>query len=61
MKKTKSAAAGKGDSAPKSVDEYIAGVPEPVRGTMKKMRAAIRSAVPSDATTRAPILYSAPL
>jgi uncharacterized protein YdhG (YjbR/CyaY superfamily) len=50
MKKTKSAAAAKGDSAPKSVDEYIARVPEPAQGTMKKMRAAIRSAVPSDAT-----------
>jgi uncharacterized protein YdhG (YjbR/CyaY superfamily) len=40
----------KGDSAPKSIDEYLAGVPEPARSTLNKMRAAIRSAVPSDAT-----------
>ena len=53
MKKAKSAnrgSAAKSDSAPKSVDGYIAGVPEPARGAMKKMRAAIRSAVPADAT-----------
>ena len=42
--------ATKGDSAPKSVDEYLAGVPEPACSTLSKMRAAIRSAVPSDAT-----------
>jgi uncharacterized protein YdhG (YjbR/CyaY superfamily) len=35
---------------PKSVDEYLAGVPEPARSTVKKMRAAIRSALPSDVT-----------
>jgi uncharacterized protein YdhG (YjbR/CyaY superfamily) len=53
MKKSKSAnrgSAAKGDSAPKSVDEYLAGVPEPARSTLIKMRAAIRSALPSDAT-----------
>ena len=53
MKKAKSAnlgSAAKGDSAPKSIDEYVAGIPEPARSTMIKMRAAIRSAVPSDAT-----------
>ncbi len=36
--------------APKNVDEYLAGVPEPARGTLNKMRAAIRSAVPPEAT-----------
>jgi uncharacterized protein YdhG (YjbR/CyaY superfamily) len=36
--------------APASVDEYLAGVPEPARGTLKKVRAAIRSAVPPEAT-----------
>jgi uncharacterized protein YdhG (YjbR/CyaY superfamily) len=37
-------------AAPKNVDEYLAGVPEPARGAMNKMRAAIRSAVPLEAT-----------
>jgi uncharacterized protein YdhG (YjbR/CyaY superfamily) len=40
----------KAKGAPKSVDEYIAGVPEPARSTLINMRAAIRSAVPSEAT-----------
>jgi uncharacterized protein YdhG (YjbR/CyaY superfamily) len=40
----------KAKDAPKSVDEYLAGVPEPARSTMKKLRAAIRSAVPPEAT-----------
>ena|SRR5664279_2065811 len=35
---------------PKSVDEYLAGIPEPARGTLKKVRAAIRSAAPPEAT-----------
>ncbi len=35
--------------APKSVDEYVAGVPEPARSALVKMRAAIRAAVPADA------------
>jgi uncharacterized protein YdhG (YjbR/CyaY superfamily) len=35
---------------PKNVDEYLARVPEPARATLQKMRAAIRSAVPSQAT-----------
>jgi uncharacterized protein YdhG (YjbR/CyaY superfamily) len=32
------------------VDEYLAGVPEPARSTLNKVRAAIRSAVPPEAT-----------
>jgi len=40
----------KGSVAPKDVDEYLAGVPEPARGTLNKVRAAIRSAAPPDAT-----------
>lgn len=32
---------------PKDVDEYLAGVPEPARSTLQKVRAAIRSVVPS--------------
>lgn len=35
---------------PKNVDEYLAGVPEPARSTLKKIRAMIRSAVPPEAT-----------
>ena len=52
MKKLKSGnrrSAAKGNGAPKNVDEYLAGVPEPARNTLKKMRAAIRSAVPPEA------------
>ncbi len=53
MKKVKSgnrSSAGKGIGAPKDVDEYLAGVPEPAQSTLKKIRAAIRSAVPPEAT-----------
>jgi uncharacterized protein YdhG (YjbR/CyaY superfamily) len=37
-------------AAPQSVDEYFARVAEPARSTLHKIRAAIRSAVPPDAT-----------
>ena len=53
MKKAKSgnrSSAAKGKGAPKNVDAYLAGVPEPARSTLTKMRAAIRSAVPPGAT-----------
>ena len=53
MKRVKSGSrrsAAKGHGTPKSVDEYLAGVPEPARGTLKKMRAIIRSAVPPEST-----------
>jgi uncharacterized protein YdhG (YjbR/CyaY superfamily) len=43
-------AASKGKAAPKNVDEYLARVPEPACGMLNKMRAAIRSAVPPEAT-----------
>lgn len=46
--KRKSGARGK--SAPKNIDEYLAGVPEPGRGTLKRLRAVIRSVVPAEAT-----------
>src|SRR5882724_6636906 len=39
----------KANSIPKNIDEYLAGVPEPARSTLRKMRAAIRSAVPPEA------------
>src|SRR5437763_16650091 len=35
---------------PKIIDEYLAGVPEPARSTLQKIRAAVRSAVPATAT-----------
>jgi uncharacterized protein YdhG (YjbR/CyaY superfamily) len=53
MKKAKSSkrtSAAKGRSAAKSVDEYFAGIPEPARSTLNKVRAAIRSAAPPEAT-----------
>jgi uncharacterized protein YdhG (YjbR/CyaY superfamily) len=40
----------KAGGAPKDTDEYLAAVPEPARSTLKKIRAAIRSAVPVEAT-----------
>jgi len=42
--------AAKGNVAPKDVDEYLAGVPEPARSTLNRVRATIRSAVPPEAT-----------
>jgi uncharacterized protein YdhG (YjbR/CyaY superfamily) len=53
MKKVKSGnrgSAAKGSGAPKSVDEYLADIPEPARTTLEKMRAVIRSAVPPEST-----------
>ena len=53
MKKVKSpkrTSPSKGSAAPQTVDQYIATVPEPARGMLDKMRAAIRSAVPPGAT-----------
>jgi|SRR5467141_1185950 len=53
MKKVKSGnrgSAAKGRGAPKNVDEYLAGVPQPARSTLKEIRAAIRSTVPPEAT-----------
>ena len=53
MKKARSGDRGsgaKGNLVPKNVDEYLAGVPEPARSTLNKLRAAIRSALPPEAT-----------
>jgi uncharacterized protein YdhG (YjbR/CyaY superfamily) len=41
--------AAKNNRATKGVDEYLASIPEPARGTLNKIRAAIRSAVPPEA------------
>jgi uncharacterized protein YdhG (YjbR/CyaY superfamily) len=35
---------------PKTVEEYLAGIPEPGRGTLNKVRAVIRSVVPAETT-----------
>ena|SRR5438876_9173360 len=53
MKKVKSVSrnsAAKNKGVPKDVDEYLAGVPEPARTTLNKIRAAIQTAVPPQAT-----------
>ena len=53
MKKAKvgiRTSAAKGKGAPTSIDEYLAGVPEPARTTLNKIRSAIRAAVPPEAT-----------
>jgi len=53
MKKAKSgsgSAAAKSHAAPTDIDRYLAGVPEPARGTLARVRAMIRSVVPAEAT-----------
>jgi uncharacterized protein YdhG (YjbR/CyaY superfamily) len=53
MKKAKSGgrnSAAQRKGTPKNVDEYLARVPEPAHGTLQKVRAVIRSAVPPEAT-----------
>ena len=47
--KRSSAAKPKPSAAPKKIDDYLAGVPEPARSTLQKVRAAIRSALPPGA------------
>lgn len=39
-----------GKAAPKTVEEYLAAVPEPARTTLIKVRATIRAAAPASAT-----------
>lgn len=53
MKAVKSrarSAAAKSHSGAQDVDKYLAGVPEPARSALKRVRATIRSVVPSDCT-----------
>jgi uncharacterized protein YdhG (YjbR/CyaY superfamily) len=53
MKKVKSGtrrSAAKGKATPKTIDEYLASVPEPARSTLNKVRAAVRSAAPPQST-----------
>ena len=52
MKKSNPGARGsvaKGKANPKEVDEYLAGVPEPARSTLQRLRAMIRAAAPREA------------
>ena len=46
----KSRPSAKPSAAPKNIDDYLVSVPEPARSTLQKVRAAIRSALPSTAT-----------
>ena len=53
MKRAKPAtrtSAARAADAPKNIDEYLAAVPEPARSTLNKVRAAIWSALPAEAT-----------
>jgi len=53
VKRTKSSnrnPATKSGGKPKSVDEYLAALSQPARSTLNKMRGAIRSVVPKEAT-----------
>jgi uncharacterized protein YdhG (YjbR/CyaY superfamily) len=50
VKSGKRSSAAKSNAVPKDVEEYVASVPEPVRSTFNKLRAAIRFAVPAEAT-----------
>ena len=40
----------KGKAVAKNVNEYLAGLPEPARSTLKRVRAVIRSMVPAETT-----------
>jgi uncharacterized protein YdhG (YjbR/CyaY superfamily) len=42
--------AAKRNAVPKNTDEYLARLPEPARSTLSKIRAAIRSVAPAEAT-----------
>jgi uncharacterized protein YdhG (YjbR/CyaY superfamily) len=44
------AATASGSEGARAVEDYLDRVPEPVRGTLERMRATIRSAAPADAT-----------
>jgi uncharacterized protein YdhG (YjbR/CyaY superfamily) len=53
MKKTKSANLGSGPklkNLSNSVDEYLAGIPDPARTALNRVRAVIRSVAPPEAT-----------
>ncbi len=45
-----SSSGAKGKGPPKDIDDYLARIPETARSTLNQIRAAIRSAVPPEAT-----------
>lgn len=47
---SKSSPAVKGGAKSKTVEEYLAAVPEPARSTLEKVRTVIRATVPPEAT-----------
>src|SRR5882672_8037806 len=49
-RKRRSAAKPKLAAAPKTIDAYLASIPEPARATLQKVRGTIRSALPPSAT-----------
>lgn len=49
----------KSGKVPKTVDEYLAGIPEPAYSTLKHMRTVIKSVVPKD--TEEVISYHIPM
>jgi len=49
-KRRNQSSAKRGKAAPKNFAEYVASVPNPARGPLLKMRGAIRSALPPDAS-----------
>jgi uncharacterized protein YdhG (YjbR/CyaY superfamily) len=55
----KKASSTKPQTTAQSVDEYLARVPQPARGTLNKVRAAVRSVVPDEATET--ISYGIPM
>jgi uncharacterized protein YdhG (YjbR/CyaY superfamily) len=55
----KKASSRKPQTTANSVDQYLARVPQPARGTLNKVRAAIRSVVPEEATET--ISYGIPM
>jgi len=50
QKHGKHSPASRPNAAPKNIDAYLAGIPEPARATLQKVRAAIRSVLPPTAT-----------
>lgn len=50
IKTKKSKGTSRSKTTAKTVDQYLAGIPEPARTTLNKVRAAIRSAAPPEAT-----------
>jgi uncharacterized protein YdhG (YjbR/CyaY superfamily) len=49
-RKRRSTAKPKPTAAPKTIDDYLAAVPEPAHSALQKVRSAIRSALPPAAT-----------